>query len=66
MPAFRSVVSALVSNMLVRFVRSFSTARQRHDGHRGTGLTLHGCGAHRIETKVVGPAASRGGVAVYH
>jgi hypothetical protein len=49
MLAFRSVVSVLVS-----FVRSFSTnsrpalraacgrppARQRHDGHRGAGLTL--------------------------
>jgi len=52
MPAFRSVVSVLVSFG----GRSFSTnsrpalraaygrppARQRHDGHRGTGLTLHG------------------------
>src|SRR5215213_1941959 len=50
MLAFRSVVFVLVS-----FVRSFSTnsrpalraasgrppARQRHDGHRGTGLTHH-------------------------
>jgi hypothetical protein len=60
MPAFRSVLSVLVSFMeLTSFVgRSFSTnsrpalraasgrppARQRHDGHRGTGPTLHSGG----------------------
>jgi hypothetical protein len=58
MPAFRSIVSVLVSFV----VRSFSTnsrpalraasgrppARRRHGGHRGTSLALHRGGARAV------------------
>jgi hypothetical protein len=40
-------------------LRRPSSRRQRHDGRRGAGPTLHGRGAHHIEVKMVSPSGSQ-------